>query len=456
MPYAVLLFAALIGASALYIRFISSGFANVWTTVDHPYTQFVAALMFAGLCWIALVPIFKRMPLPGRWFWGLIILGIGLRLIFLGSTPIYEIDWHRYLWDGAVTLSGQNPYEYAPAVTFEVAMDAPQAIHDLQDLALHNDVDTHDINYPHLTTIYPPIAMGVFSIPSIISPFDLDVLRLIYLLIDLAALRLLVVGLKMYGRDAKWALLYWLNPMLIYSVYNAAHMDIILIPFLIAALILAKRHAFGSAVMIGMAAAVKFWPLLLAPILLRGYRKRLPVYISAGALSGLVFIALTFPMLLSLGENSGLVAYAGTWEKSSFLFPLLKSLMGFVSADPGFAARIGVALILTGLSMWLALKPKINIDSLPLALLCVTSALFFLSPAGYPWYTIWFLPFLAFTPLYGAATLTITTALYYSRYALGEMGRGDVYTDYLLPIQFAVPLIIILFEIAQNIRKTAA
>ena len=72
--------------------------------------------------------------------------------MFVGSTPIYEDDWNRYLWDGAVTVEGYNPYEYAPEVTFVVGPEAPQDVKDLQALSGANGGITGRINNPHLTT----------------------------------------------------------------------------------------------------------------------------------------------------------------------------------------------------------------------------------------------------------------------------------------------------------------
>lgn len=439
--------AALIGAALIYVRSISAGFVLGTDTFSHPYKSFAGALIFAGLIWMLLIPLLKRISdFPRTTFLALILLGALFRGAFIGSTPIYEDDWNRYLWDGAVTVQGTNPYEYSPEDTFAVKFDAPDELKDLQVLSVENGNFTTSINNPHLTTIYPPVAMGVFTLAAIIEPFSLDALRGLYLAIELGTLWLLFKTLSAYGREPIWALLYWLNPMLIYSVYNAGHMDILLVPFLFGALYLVKKRPLWASFALGLAAAVKIWPLILGPVLLRGHRKSMPVFIGGGLIMGLTALILLAPMLLSLGENSGLQAYAGGWQRSSFVFGYLESGLAFTGENAGRLARLMVAGLITALALWLAFKRAADDKVLPAYLMIIPLCLFLLSPTGYPWYVIWFLPFLPFFPLYGAALLTVTVTLYYVRYAMGERDLYDVYSSYVIPIQFGLPIIILLWE----------
>jgi len=367
-------------------------------------------------------------------------------VLFLGSTPVYEDDWNRYLWDGAVTAQGINPYAHPPDATLTVSADASDEVKSLQSLAMANENFTTRINNPHLTTIYPPVAVGVFTAAAIIKPFSLDALRLIYLVIELGALWLLSKTLNAYGRAPFWALLYWLNPMLIYSVYNAGHMDIILVPLLIGALYLVQRKPLWASFMIGLAAAVKIWPLILGPVLLRGQRKTPAIYIGGGLIMGVTALLLLSPMLLSLGEKSGLQAYAGEWQRSSFLFGYLEAVMGYVADNAGRVARIAVAGIIAALSLWFGFKNTKVQSAIAAYLMLIPLCLFLLSPTGYPWYVLWFLPFLPFFPLYGAGLLTVTVALYYLRYAMGERDIYELYSSLLVPIQFGLPIFVLAIQ----------
>ena len=449
--------AVIILAALLYVRSISIGFVLGTDTFSHPYKSFIAAMMVSGAVWVCLIPLFKRLRLSiGKHVWALIFLGVVFRALFFGSTPIYEDDWNRYLWDGAVTAQGTNPYQYPPEATFAVHFDAPNDLKDLQVLAVENDNFTGRINNPNLTTIYPPVAMGVFTLAALIKPFSLDALRGLYILIELGGLWVLFKALRAYGREPFWALLYWLNPMLIYSVYNAGHMDIILAPLLLGALYLAKQRPLWASWVLGLAAAVKIWPLILGPVLLRGHRQSLWIYVGGGIIMGLMALILLSPMLLSLGENSGLQAYAGGWLRSSFVFGYIEAGLSFTGENAGRLARLLVAALLTALALWLAFKRTADDKVMPAYLMLIPLCLFILSPTGYPWYVLWFLPFLPFLPLYGAALLTVTVTLYYARYAMGERDIYDLYSSYLIPLQFGLPIIILLREMYLSRKRINA
>ncbi len=46
----------------------------------------------------------------------MLMIGLGMvfRMLLFWSTPAFEDDWYRYLWDGAVTANGYNPYAVSP------------------------------------------------------------------------------------------------------------------------------------------------------------------------------------------------------------------------------------------------------------------------------------------------------------------------------------------------------
>lgn len=429
----------------IIIRILSPGFVLGTDTFDHPYRQFIAALMGAGFIWLGIVIWLRRIGAPSQnIFYSLVAIGIIARLLFLGSTPIYEDDWNRYLWDGMVTVEGHNPYQYPPDVFFKVKLDAPQHMRDLQALSagVGNGITTK-INNAYLTTIYPPVAMAVFAVAAKIDPANLDVLRLLYFVIEGLGFLLLLKALQAYERASYWALLYWLNPLLIYSIYNVAHMDVILFPIMVGALIAVKTRPFWAGILLGVAGAVKFWPLLLGPVLLRHYRHRPRIFIGAGVLSGIICLLLILPMLLSINANSGLVAYSSEWQRSSFIYPYLKIIFSPIAE---VAPRLVVAVVLTALSFYLAFKRNVNRLYLPAALMGLSLTLYLLSPTGYPWYLLWILPFYPFLPLYGVGLLTVMVGLYYIRYAMGERGSYDIYSQFLVPLQFGLPILVIALE----------
>jgi len=372
-----------------------------------------------------------------------ILIGLGLRAVFFGSTPIYEDDWNRYLWDGAVITQGISPYTYSPN---DILTDNGETVVNLRALSFDNNDFARRINNPSLTTIYPPAAQVVFALSAIITPFDLDSLRSLYLLSEAVAFFLMVKALAIFGRSPLWVSLYTLNPIVIFTGFNAIHMDILLVPLILATIILVRKRPIWASVVLSIATAVKLWPLILGPVLLRSHRKAFGQYMGYGLLLGLLSLVLCLPLLLSLGESSGLSAYSSQWQRSSFIFPFLENGLAILTANPERNARFVVAALVTAVSLWLGLVAKASFENLPNALLLLTLALLLLSPTGFPWYTIWFAFLIPFIPLYGAAILCMSVSLYYVRFLLGESGRYGIYTDILVPLQFGLPIIVLLGE----------
>ena len=52
-----------------------------------------------------------------------------------------------------------------------------------------------------------------------------------------------------------------------------------------------------------------------------------------------------------------------------------------------------------------------------------------LSPAQYPWYYVWFAPFLAFRPWQGFLVLAATVPLYYAFFHLSARGQPEVFEE---------------------------
>jgi len=353
-----------------------------------------------------------------------------------------------------VTAQGINPYTYSPKDIIEGGQSDNPQIKQLSEFDRATGDITYRINYPELRTIYPPVAQGVFALAALIDPLNLDVLRALYIVIEVLTLFLLVKTLQAYGRDPKWALLYALNPLLIYSGFNVAHMDLLLVsPILLTMLWVKQGAPLKAAVALSVAAAVKLWPLLLAPIFFRAWRKRPVFYGGVAVMTAVLSVVFNLPLLLSIGADSGLTAYTGEWQRSSFIFPIIIAVFEPITIAPGHMSRIFVAVLVTLISLYYGFIAKVEDKTLPLALIVTTTALLFLSPTGYPWYLYWAFVFLPFVPSYGLTLLSGFIALYYVRYGMGERGVYHLYSDVVVPLQFGLPFLVIGFEIFWRRRR---
>ncbi|MCC5021688.1 MAG: adenylate/guanylate cyclase domain-containing protein [Candidatus Synoicihabitans palmerolidicus] len=117
-----------------------------------------------------------------------------LRLVGVGTTPSWEDDYYRYLWDGYQTVVTGNPYATAPAMAFGDP-EVPEVMAAVLD----------GINHPEVPTIYGPLPQGVFAVAAWMRPGSLVLLQVLLVLIELAGWWSLrrVVG---WGG---WVLVWW-------------------------------------------------------------------------------------------------------------------------------------------------------------------------------------------------------------------------------------------------------
>ena len=346
--------------------------------------------------------------------------GFVARLILFASEPILEDDYQRYLWDGAVSAHALNPYDVAP----RTVIDAGPA-HPLSGLAADSGHVLRRVNHPSLTTIYPPVAQAAFALAHWIAPWSLTAWRSVLLLCDGATLLALLALLQETGRSRLWAAMYWINPLVLKEGFNSAHMEPVVIALVMLALWLTVKHRSTYAAMaLGFAAGAKLWPALLLPVIVRPLTRQ-PLQLAATlGLFASMLLLWAAPMLWNgVGETSGLRAYAETWHTNSALFPLLEWAasgvligIGLAAVSPALAVKMLLALTLVGAAIMAALPPVTTAESVITRAGGVVALLVLLSPAQYPWYLLWLLPFLAFWPSPAFLLLCATIPLYYATF----------------------------------------
>jgi len=423
------------------------------------------ALVYFGAVWLA-----GRTAPTRRLALGVFAVGALMRLLVAPSQPILEDDFYRYLWDGAVTAHGHNPYTVIPGAVqsrAETVLPPLLALGDEAGLVLHR------VNHPHLGTIYPPAAQAAFAAAHALTPWRAGGLRTLYFAADIAVFALLAALLKALGRSPLLVLIYWWNPLAVKEIYNSLHMDILLVPFLLAAvlLVLRGRPVWGM-VPLACAAAVKLWPLLLLPPLAAaGLGQPRRALAAVLLFSGLACLLLS-PALASarLGGNSGFAAYGARWEMNDALFMAfpwaLKGTVALAGGElsPAMAHRggktIALALVLLTVgcvAVWTAQVarregqtpaewPEAAKGAWCRGLLWVTAALFLLSPTQFPWYFLWILPFLVLVPSRGLLTLTLMLPLYYLRFYFEARGYVEFFHYRVVWIEYAPVWALLLFD----------
>lgn len=424
--------------TALLLAF-SDRFDNDNELADMPALALAGGLVAAGLAyglvWMLVTPSLKLGQRAGRVLLLAIVgFGLALRIALAFSTPAIEDDYFRYLWDGAVVAQGLNPYSYAP----EQADDAgtPDALTALAEDDAGANVRSR-INHAGLKTIYPPTAQAAFLLAYLIEPWSLGAWRIVCLAADLVTLTLLLALLAHLGRPALWVALYWLNPVVLKELFNSAHMEAIVIPPVLAAVLLALRgRQRMAALLLGIAVGAKLWPLILAPIVFRRLigQTRLLVEV-AGIFAAACALAALPAVLGGLDETSGFVAYATHWQTNSALLPALEAGWRVLLAPFGGAASSGqlaralLGLLLAGFVIRLAWRPVRSDTDVTARLALALLALVLLSPAQFPWYLAWAAWLLPVHPSAALLVATVTMPVYYASFYFHANGTYWIFRD---------------------------
>lgn len=380
-----------------------------------------------------------------------IAIGLVLRVVLIWSTPALEDDFYRYLWDGGVTANGINPYRIAPASA--AANEAPEVV---RALAAHAGYVFDRINHAKLRTIYPAVAQALFAVAYLAEPWSLLAWRLVCLAGEGVTLGLLLLILREVGRPALWVSLYWLNPLVIKELVNSAHMEAIVVPFVLAAVLLAMRRRLLSATAIlVLAGATKVWPLLLAPLILRplvAAPRRLATALSI-LLVGSVVLALPI-VLAGLDRSAGVVAYASAWQRNGALVPGLSWLLaalGLSEPIAGGATRVAVTIAIGLISVALALRPLSGAPDLAQRSALLVTATLLLSPAQYPWYLAWVMPFMTLLPIRAMLAATALMPIYYVSFYFRATEMESVFNSYVVWAIW-IPIWVLLWQQWQDRR----
>jgi hypothetical protein len=389
-----------------------------------------------------------------RPFWVLVVTGLLMRLVWVGQPVPLEDDFYRYLWDGAVIANGQNPYPHSP----EAALTGVGVSDTLSGLAKsHLDV-VQRINFPELTTMYPVTAQFVFALAHALAAWDVEGLRLVFIAAEVTTLTLMLSVLRALRLNRMRAMLYWCCPLPVFSTAATLHIEAVLSITLLAAvrLAMANRHRLAGLVL-GLAVGIKVWPLLLGPVFWRAMpadrRMRLA---AAGVFVGTSAIVL-YPMLtVATGPGSFLVAYSVSWWINNVAFAWA-SLATYWVLGPEPWAQIVLRAFVAGLaclaSIWVALPgyaPEQRDADLAFRSGLVAAIVFYVSPAQFPWYALWFYPFAAISICWPLLAAAVTLPAYYLFFPLANQGERDVFQYGLSALHLSAPTIVLAYQLLKR------
>src|SRR5581483_2992070 len=265
------------------------------------------------------------------------------------------------------------------------------------------------LNHPDLPSPYPPGAQLFFRAVTAIDE-SVFALKVAFVICDFAIVLVLLDVLRRSGQAAHWVLAFAWNPLLATEVAGSGHIDIVgALLLLVSFAALLRQWRAVAAVAFGLAVAVKFLPIVLAPLYWRRIRVR------DGAMAAVVVGLLYVPFLnhgrVSLGS---LGAYVQSFRFNNPVFVTLERVI-----SPQVLAGLAV---LAGFftAAWMRRRSD---EWSSAAIAWPMAASLFCAPVVYPWYLLWLLPFLRSTSTLPIAIWTVSIIPTYYVWHLRTLGR---------------------------------
>ncbi len=333
-----------------------------------------------------------------------IILGFALVFrILLLWTPVYlSSDPYRYLWDGRVQWAGVNPYRYPPA--------APE-------LAMLRDHEVHPhINRPTAVTVYPPAAQWLFALAAAATPGTLPGWRVLLLLADASTVLLLLCLLARLGGSAEAVLAYAWSPLVLFEGIQAGHLDLVMIPLMLLALI---WRMDGSSVRAGLALGLAVLMKLYPAILLLAWWRRGDWRWPAAVVATVGLGYLPYAATAGLGALGFLPTYVSSPYEDFNLGLRALLTYPFGLSDP-VVRGVAMTLLFAWLAavlVYIARTSRHDAVGLWRATALAAGAYVVLVPtAMHPWYVLWVVPFLCVSHSPALLFFSAAVALSYTQY----------------------------------------
>jgi alpha-1,6-mannosyltransferase len=362
---------------------------------DRGGLYFMASLTCAGIVYLlAIRELFATSRFPRHVVVTALLLTTVWHIEFLRLPPGADDDIHRYVWDGRLQRLGYNPYLVIPSDPAAQGLHTPE---------------TRNLNNSDLPSPYPAGAQLFFRAITAIHE-STSALKVAFVVCDFAIVFVLFDVLRRKQQAPHLVLAYAWNPLLAIEVAGSGHIDIVgALMLVISVAALARRRRTIAALMLGLAVAVKFLPIVLLPL----YWKRVRI---RDALLAAVVVGLLYLPFLDHGRIP--VGSLGTYVQNfRFNGPVFAALAH--AAPPKLLA---VLAVLVGLvtATWLRSaapewSPHVFAWPMAASLLC--------APAVFPWYLLWLLPFLTSPSTLLIIVWTVSIIPTYVQWHLRALGR---------------------------------
>ena len=196
----------------------------------------------------------------------LIYVGV-ISLIFMVMLPWTSSDIFYYMGVGEIdSVYHQNPYY----VIIEDVYNENKG--NIQDEILEKSVTNP---WSSTTVVYGPMAQLLFKITTKISFKNVDLCLFMFKIINVLLHILNCYLIYKITKKIKFSIIYGLNPLIFLEFIGNVHHDIVIVTFVLLALyfLLRKKQIIPSVIFLSIATGIKYYPILLLPIVILYYFK---------------------------------------------------------------------------------------------------------------------------------------------------------------------------------------
>lgn len=364
----------------------------------------------------------------------LLVFGLLLRIILIPSIPLLSDDIYRFIWDGRLLSQGISPFAHIPAYY----IDSPN--HGLLGIT---PTLFEKLNSPEYFTVYPPVAQFIFWIA--VFPFpenelgSIIIIRILSILAEVGTLYFMMKLLKEKALPSYYALLYFLNPLVILEIAGSLHFEGFMIFFLMAGLYFYHKKKFtGSGIFWALAIGIKLIPLIFLPLLLfkNSIKSNIRFFISLAITLCVLFIPFIDKIFIS-GLSSSLSLYFQHFEFNASIYYIVREIGFWIKGYNIIGAAGKVLAICSFLSILIisitAWRRKWDFS---VALIFILLTYFLFTNILHPWYVTTILVLSVFTKFRFTVIWTALVFLTYTGYsAIGfQENLWIVIAEYLIVI----------------------
>lgn len=354
--------------------------------------------------------------------------------LMIPAQGLFSDDAQRYLWDGIVVASGDNPYASSP-------LQEPLIRH--RTLLADGTLLPDDMPYASMRTIYPPgmqlIAGGLVSLIGTPSHMAFEIAWW------LAVVVLLGIALRIAEAQVQSGIaVACMSPIVLLHGLGDVHSDVLMAAMtLLGVIALTRDRWIAAAVFIAIAVSIKYVPVLLIPALLRG-RARREKAIVLGIVCAVVLA--TYVPFLSSPESvlGSLPVFAEHWQANAFAY----SVMLWMDLEWFTPERIRLVLGVSAIALSILVWQRHGARPVSAAMMTYI-ALLLCSPVVHAWYLILPVLLLPFAPLRSTIVWATTMCVYGLFYATYR--GGGVWFEH--PVALVIEYVPVWIAFARDLQR---